>query len=239
MMGNIKQDGYDIDTTLVLVCKRPGPGIGKQRLAAGLGSKVAQQIAHALLDCALEDAREWPGAVVIAPANQEDVEWARAISASIPSPVTILPQRSGNLGERLNALDQTLRQQGETHLVFIGSDAPGLEAIDYKAARNALQKTDTLLIPAVDGGVVLMASRCAWPELSDLPWSSDQLGAALADACRAAGQSVLAVGQEHDVDEVSDFLRLATTLEWDERPARRTLYDLACRVLATTDIPYA
>ncbi|MEK7791529.1 MAG: DUF2064 domain-containing protein [Pseudomonadota bacterium] len=239
MMGNIKQDGYDIDTTLVLVCKRPIPGVGKQRLATGLGSEMAQQIANALLACALEDACNWPGAVVIAPANQEDVKWAQAVAAPIPSPVTILPQQPGNLGQRLNALDQTLRQQGETHLVFIGSDAPGLEAIDYKAARNALQKLDTMLIPAMDGGVVLMASRCAWPELSGLPWSSDQLGTALADACRAAGQSVLAVGQGYDVDEVSDFLRLATLLEWDERPARRALYDLACRVMAMMDIPHA
>ena len=52
--------------TLVLVCKRPALGIGKQRLAAKVGQELALQIAEALLACALEDVLAWPGSVVIA-----------------------------------------------------------------------------------------------------------------------------------------------------------------------------
>lgn len=36
---------------------------------------------------------------------------------------------------------------------------------DYTATRNALQHADVVVIPARDGGVVLMANRRAWPEI--------------------------------------------------------------------------
>ena len=221
------------EPTLILVCKRPAPGSGKQRLAASLGIEMTQKVADALLACALEDACDWPGPVVIAPASVEDVEWARALSAPVPSPVTVAPQVAGNLGQRLNALDQTLRAQGMEQLVFIGSDSPGLDTADYAATRTALQHADIVLIPALDGGVVLMASRCAWPDLSALPWSSDQLGAALIDACRTARQSVKTFGHGTDVDEMEDLVRLVILLRRDLRPARCALLELTQNILFT------
>lgn len=227
------------ETTLVLVCKRPTPGIGKQRLAASLGIETTQQVAKALLACAVEDACDWPGPVVIAPASADDTEWAQALSAPIPSSVLIVPQVAGNLGQRLNALDQTLRSQGMKQLVFIGSDSPGLDTTDYAASRTALQHTDVVLIPALDGGVVLMASRCTWPELSDLPWSSDQLGAALIDSCRVAGRSVKTLGQGYDVDEADDFVKLVTLLGQDPRSARRALLELTKCIIPAMKITNA
>ncbi|SFE39479.1 DUF2064 domain-containing protein [Nitrosomonas sp. Nm166] len=227
------------EATLVLVCKRPAAGIGKQRLAANLGIAMTHQVATALLACALEDVCEWPGPVVIAPASAEDVEWARDLSISIPSAVTIVPQATGNLGQRLNALDQALRAQDMEQLVFIGSDAPGLSAADYAAARSALQRADVALIPARDGGVVLMANRRAWPDLSLLPWSSDRLGSALMDICRVAGQSVKTFGQGYDVDEIDDFLKLTTFLQQDSRPARRALRGLVDTIITTMGISNA
>ncbi|WP_292992735.1 DUF2064 domain-containing protein [Nitrosomonas sp.] len=227
------------EPTLILVCKRPAPGSGKQRLASSLGSEMTQKVAEALLACALEDACNWPGPVVIAPASAADVDWARNLSAPIPSPVMIIPQVAGNLGQRLNALDQTLRAQGMEQLVFIGSDSPGLDTADYAAVCAALQHTDIVLIPALDGGVVLMASRCAWPDLSALPWSSDQLGAALIDACRTARQSVKTFGHGTDVDEMEDIVGLVTLLQRDSRPARCALLELTQNILFTLKIANA
>lgn len=227
------------DATLILVCKKPAPGIGKQRLAANLGNEMTQKIAEALLTCALEDACNWPGPVVIAPASTADIEWAWAFSAPVPSPVVVVPQVAGNLGQRLNALDQTLRAQGMKQLVFIGSDSPGLDTADYAATRAALQHADIVLIPALDGGVVLMASRCAWPDLSALPWSSDQLGAALIDACLSAKQSVKTLGQGTDVDEIGDFVKLVNLLKHDQRPARRLLLKLTKNIISTLKIANA
>ncbi|MDH5479785.1 MAG: DUF2064 domain-containing protein [Nitrosomonas sp.] len=221
-----------METGLVLVCKRPKLGFGKQRLAASLGNELTLRVAEALLACAIEDACNWSGPIVIAPAEPLDYEWGQALSSQIPSPVTILPQAQGNLGRRLNILDQTLRKKGMRQLVFIGSDAPGLEAIDYVAVKESLQQHDTVLIPAVDGGVVLMASRIGWPELSDLPWSTAELGKALVRSCHVAGHDVVSLRQGYDVDEADDFIKLKEQLILDTRPARCALYQLVCDIIA-------
>lgn len=216
------------EIALVLVCKRPASGNGKQRLAASLGLEAANQIAEALLACALEDACDWAGPVVIAPAHPADYAWADALLPQLQPRVRIQPQATGNLGQRLNILDSELRGAGLEQLVYIGSDAPALAVDDYVAVSDALLHYDTVLTPAEDGGVVLMASCRQWPVLSGLPWSTGRLGMALAECCRAAGQSVATLTGGFDVDEQDDLFRLATALSTDHRPARRMLHALAC-----------
>jgi len=205
--------------TLVLVCKRPALGHGKQRLAASLGAAPACAIAERLLDCALEDLGRWPGATVIAPDQVQHREWActRAPQARC------LAQTPGNLGERLNALDRTLRAAGHRSLVFIGSDAPALREGDYQQVREALAEVDTVLLAARDGGVVLMASNLPWPDLAALPWSSAGLGQALAEACRGAGHSLRVCGESFDIDEPADLKHALRELADDPRPSRRQL----------------
>ncbi|BCT69367.1 DUF2064 domain-containing protein [Nitrosospira sp. NRS527] len=218
------------EAALVLVCKRPASGIGKQRLAASVGGDAASRIAEALLACALEDARAWPGQVVIAPADPADHAWASALlpQAQAQLEIRVEAQAEGNLGQRLNTLDHKLRAGGLEQLVYIGSDAPLLAAPDYAAVYEALMNYDTVLKPAADGGVVLMANRQRWPALSSLPWSTARLGAALANCCRSAGQSVVNLTQSFDVDEEDDVIRLIEALNTDQRPARRALHGLAC-----------
>ena len=99
-----------IEDVLVLVCKRPGLGKGKQRLAAGLGPDAANRIAEAMLACALEDARAWPGSVMIAPANRDDYSWAKNLLPEAGSKVRVQPQADGNLGQRLNTLGSHVAQ---------------------------------------------------------------------------------------------------------------------------------
>lgn len=212
-------------STLVLVCKRPKVGVSKQRLAAKLGREKTLVIAEALLDCALEDASEWQGPIVIAPADDVDSEWAVSLLPESRQ-IEVLPQRIGNLGQRLNALDQSLRSIGYSQLVYIGSDAPVLRSLDYVACQQSLQHHDTVLIPASDGGVALMASNLHWPELADLPWSTNQLGKALVVRCEGAGQSVALLEQRADVDELADCVKLISNLSDDPRPARQVLLKL-------------
>lgn len=219
--------------TLVLVCKRPFLGHGKQRLARHLGLEVTKDIAEALLACAVEDAGNWPGPVIFAPASRVDYDWAIALLQPLQPQAMVMPQVSGNLGQRLNALDRSLRGQGVNQLVYIGSDAPGLSLDDYSIIRERLQQYDTVLKPAIDGGVVLMSSCCSWPELSDLPWSTDKLAMTLSDACHVAGHSVNITEQGYDVDELDDLMRLETRLANDQRPARRALHKLVCHITST------
>lgn len=201
---------------LVLLCKRPAPGHSKQRLAAQIGQQPALQIAGLLLDCALEDLQQWPAARVLAPDHAQHLAWAQALCPQ----ARVLAQGAGNLGQRLNDLDQRLRALGYRQLLFIGSDAPALQVSDLARVTAALESADTVLLAARDGGVVLMASNLAWPDLSQLPWSTAQLGHALADCCRATGHSVLIAGELFDIDHQQDLLLLADALHAEQRPAR-------------------
>jgi len=223
------------ETTLVIVCKKPQPGFGKQRLAVRFGARLTYEIAQALLACALEDAGAWPGSVVVSPARQEDASWAQVQADRIGRACHVLPQIEGNLGQRLNALDQILRNRGMSRLVFIGSDSPGLGLEDYFAVDRQLRNDNVVLIPAADGGVVLMANCRHWPDLSALPWSTPGLSAALADACRMVGVSVHMAREGYDIDEPDDFLRLADWLIGDNRPARRALHALAVKTRSAMD----
>ncbi len=53
------------EATLILVCKRPAPGNGKQQLTASLEIEMTQQSATVLLARAFEDIRDWRGPVVL------------------------------------------------------------------------------------------------------------------------------------------------------------------------------
>jgi len=206
--------------TLVLLCKRPALHHGKQRLAATIGPELALNFAQHFLACALEDLHQWPGQLVISPASECDGPWA---SKLLGKPALILPQQAGNLGERLNWLDQQLRQQGHHHILYIGSDAPMLSQHHYHAICDALTHADIALAPAQDGGVTIMANRQAWPPMTDLPWSTDQLGAALAHLCQEQQLSTATTELTYDVDHQQQLIQLSQDLVGDLRPARQAL----------------
>jgi uncharacterized protein len=214
----------------VLFCRRPTPGAGKRRLARTVGDEAAFQLAEALLGCAVEDAESWNGPVIVSPESQSDAEWATGLLRRRGG--VVAPQPSGTQGERLNAVDARLRSLGFEHLLFIGSDAPSLQARALEAAAAGLRAVDVVLAPADDGGVTLMASRCPWPALSDLPWSTADLGQALATRCREAGRTVSWVEGTYDVDELADLRTAAAALAGDSRPARSRLRAILSAVLA-------
>lgn len=215
-------------STLVVMFKRPRPGQGKQRLAPTLGTEQTYRMAEALLNCVLEDASIWPGKVVFSPSDPADAQWAFRL---IARKVTIVPQVCGNLGERLNAVDQELRDLGHRKLIFIGADAPLLDTRYYADAIYGLSQSDVVLGPAEDGGVTLMGSSVAWPRLASLDWSTGALGFQLTRLCTQHGLSVRSLPGRYDIDRFNDIRRLYPDLRRDTRPARRMLSDLLERLV--------
>lgn len=206
--------------TLVLLFKRPLIGQGKQRLAATLGAEAACYLAEGFLNCALEDLNHWQGSVVLAPASESDRDWAQQLLVD----VEVMPQAEGNLGQRIIALDKQLADKGYRQRIYIGSDAPMLTPKHYHQIGRQLLETEVVLSSADDGGVTIMATRVLWPDsLSDLPWSTGQLGQALALCCQQQGQRVSYVESGYDIDIESDLIRLADDLMADFRPARQQL----------------
>lgn len=219
--------------TLVLIWNRPANAVNKDKFPQDM--EITQRITAALLACAIEDAADWPGPVVIAPASQVDYDWIIEMSASVRSPVTILPLIScSNIGQQLNVLDQELRDKGATQLVFIGSDAPQLTTKDYLDTIDALWYFDTIIKPVKNAGIALMASNEAWPDLSILPWGTDKLGKTLVNACHNEKQSVITLDSTCNIDELDGFVKLIMLLEKDDRPARRALHQLINEMTSVT-----
>lgn len=213
--------------TLVIFCKRPMLYQGKQRLAFDIGAETALQIAHQLLYCALEDAQHWHGNVVLACAHQQDITWAKALiksSITPPKAIQVIAQGEGNLGQRINFVDQLLRNQAHQQLVFIGTDAPILNVSHYQLTLDALKQNDIVLNHADDGGVVIMANNKPWPNLVTLPWSTELLSESLARHCKEQNLSVDYSKSGYDVDHIEDLQKLNIDLAHDKRPARQILY---------------
>ena len=201
---------------LVLFCRKPSLGNGKQRIAAEIGGPLALEISELLLTAAVADAQHWSGPVVVAPASPEDQNWAAEL---IPG-ATVIPQCAGNLGERIGHVDECIRAAGGRKVIFIGSDAPGLSPELIKQAADSLQDSDVVLMPADDGGVTLMGSRAAWPRLPALAWGSAELCSELTAACSNASLSIALLPGNFDIDTCADLLRELGSLESDPRKTR-------------------
>lgn len=220
LKANEKVENNHSSPTLVVFCKRPKLHQGKQRLAASIGAENALHVARNLLYCAIEDTHDWPGPVVIACADEKDIEWAQSLHKNA---LVVSQMPTESLGERLNHIDKLLRSSGHSHLVFIGTDAPMLTPMHYKEVSAAIAQHDVVLSHADDGGVVIMANSVAWPDIANLPWSSEQLSCALAESCQHHQLSVHYVRPGYDVDYITDLNKLTIDLQQDLRPARQAL----------------
>lgn len=209
--------------TLVLFCKRPKLHQGKQRIAETISAEKTLIVAEALLACAIEDSHAWQGPVVIACSHDEDVEWAQTLNESAQVMTQLPSGMSGNLGQRLNYVDHVLRVFGHEKIITIGTDAPMLTAQHFSEAARELNKHDIVLSHADDGGVVIMANAKPWPNIIDLPWSTESLSQALSKNCSDQELDVHYMTPGYDIDYVADIKKLIKDLKGDERPARKKL----------------
>jgi hypothetical protein len=174
-----------------------------------------------LLNCALEDAAAWPGPVCYAPAEPADGDW---LGPRIGADAVLVAQGNGNLGERINRVNRALWARGLERQLFIGIDCPSLSPLRLERADAVLDGSDIVLMPAADGGVVLMGSRRPWPALGTLPWSEPGLLDGLVALCQRKALSLRQTEMLHDVDSLDDLRAVAATLAADGRPARRKLH---------------
>ena len=229
-------------TCLVLMYKAPKRS--KQRLAA-TGCDSAAEIAGALLDCALEDLRAWPGPICLAPASEDDRRFLVGTDklpdsvATASRPLIWAEQGEGNLGTRIHSVSGQLAEAGHARQIFIGIDCPGLSIDILRTAADCLTNTDAVLVPAFDGGVVLMGANSPWPALEGLPWSQPELGTALLEACLADGGQCITLEPRHDLDEQSDLSVVLDEIAADRRPARRVLRRVLTDALSAIAVPSA
>ena len=231
-----KSENSNEKPCLVVFFKRPVLFQGKQRLAKSIGAEQALIFAKSFLRCALEDANEWPGPVVLSPASPGDIPWAQTL---LDRDCKVLAQPPGGFGHRLEEIDRRLRQGGHNKILFIGTDAPALKQAVYQEARIALEAADIVLGPAADGGVTILGARTPWPDFRFLPWETNRLGKAFEELCRQRRLKTKIISPSYDIDVEADLIPLLTDLGNDPRPARQHLYHQLCTFLNQETKHYA
>lgn len=196
------------DCAVLVMAKAPLPGLAKTRLIPALGAAGAAALAARMLRHTLDEAL----AVGLGP-----VTLCAAPQASHPAfaeiaregRITMADQGDGDLGARMQrALERALTAHAGA--LLIGTDAPALDAAVLRAAHAALTAHDAVLVPAHDGGYVLIGLRRVEPRLFEgMPWSTPQVLALTRERLRESGLRWAELPALHDIDEPADLAHLA------------------------------
>lgn len=188
------------------MAKAPIPGLAKTRLIPDIGAHAAAVLAGRLMERAVQTALAADiGPVMLWCAPDTGHSAFHALAQHYA--VTLAAQPQGDLGRRMLAC--TL--DGPT--LVTGSDCPALTATHLQDAARALREADAVLIPAEDGGYVLIGTRAPQPGLfNDMTWSTGTVLAETRRRIAALNLRVVELAPLWDVDTESDLARLEREL---------------------------
>lgn len=188
----------------MIFAKAPLPGLAKTRLSAALGEEGAARLALRLLRHAVAEmlsAGTGPVELCVTPEPSNPV-WA---SLALPEALEWSAQGEGDLGERLAQAAQTRLLAGDA-VLLVGTDCPALTAQVLRHASAALQDMDCVMVPATDGGYVLLGlNRFDASLFENIPWSTDQVAARTLERLQHLGWRVQRLPELHDIDEPDDL----------------------------------
>ncbi len=189
-------------TSIGILAKAPVAGFAKTRLITAIGAHAAAVLQERLTELAVTTA--------LASAAGPVTLWC-APDPSHPSfrdlaqrhAIALKRQPDGDLGVRMLAAFA-----GGPTLV-IGSDCPALGPEHFVAAAKALDGADVVLIPAEDGGYVLIGARHAHPELfSGVAWGTASAMHGTRTRIAALGLRRAELDPLWDVDTEADLTRV-------------------------------
>lgn len=192
---------------MAVFAKAPVPGQVKTRLAAVLGEEAAAGLHAQLVRHALATAlAAGLGEVELWCAPDEHCDFFARCAADFGA--SLRAQRGADLGARMRSAFDEAFARGEA-LVLIGADCPALRPADLRAAAGALEAHDVAIVPAQDGGYVLIAMARAVPRIFEgVPWGSPRVMDETRARLAAAAVSWSELPASWDVDRPEDYERL-------------------------------
>ena len=199
--------------------KKPVKGGVKSRLAAAIGDEAAL----CLYECFVLDfldtlsGGDFPVSIHAFPPETLD-----DMKAWLGPAYEYVPQKGGDLGERMSLAFEDAFERGYREALLIGTDIPDLPLDVIHEAFSAVKTHDVVLGPARDGGYYLIGFRQASfvPEIFDgMPWGAADVCARTMDVFRRSGKSVHMLPAWGDVDTARD---LADLVERNGETAFRT-----------------
>lgn len=194
------------DTAVLVFAKSPVPGQVKTRLVPGLSARQAATLYERMLAHAVATAvASALGPVTLYAHPDHRCPRLRALAQRHG---TLIAAQSGpDLGARMqHALGNAL--QCHPRALLIGSDCPALQPEILRAAARVLcdEHTPVVLVPAVDGGYVLVGGRELCPAMfQDIPWGTAGVMTRTREKLRNAGCAWRELAPLRDVDRIQDL----------------------------------
>jgi uncharacterized protein len=195
----------DSPVSIAVLAKAPVPGLVKTRLIPAIGAHAAAVLQERLTERAIATSL----AANIGPVTlwcSPDATHPTFLKLVMQRHIILKRQPEGDLGTRM--LAATAANNGP--VLVIGTDCPALTEMHLRGAANALrQGNDVTIIPAEDGGYVLIGMRTAQPAIfSGIMWGTNSV---LAESrSRIIDQRLVLTEQPPlwDVDTEADLARL-------------------------------
>lgn len=202
-------------TCIVVFAKAPLAGFAKTRLIPALGAAGAADLARRMLAHTLRTARQaglGPLELCVTPSG-DDPAWR---TLGLPEGLIWSDQGSGDLGARMARAARRAGERGES-VLLIGTDCPALGVRRLRDAARALASHDAALIPATDGGYVLLGLRRFDPApFEGIAWGGADVANTTLDRLARLQWRVRCFPALHDIDEAADLAHLPAG--WSEAP---------------------
>ncbi len=192
---------------IAILAKAPVPGLAKTRLIASLGAVGAARLQATLTERTVQTALAAALGPVTLWCTPDCADPAFADLAA-RYPVHLRLQVGADLGERMATAVASHTIRGP--VIVLGTDCPALSPAYLQESAAALADgMDVALIPAEDGGYVLIGLATAHPALfAGVPWGSGQVLAETRARLRAERLRWFEAPPLWDVDRPADLARL-------------------------------
>lgn len=199
---------------IIIFAKAPVAGLAKTRLIPALGEQGAANLAKKLLQHTVMQAHCTDVGIVelcVTPSLHHEV-WNEL---SIPKSIEWSEQGEGDLGARMASAASLANLRGES-VLLIGTDCPSLTADVLRRAVHALDTHDSVLVPAFDGGYVLLGLNKFDPSLFfNMTWSVNTVAQETRRRIHDLAWSLKLLNMLHDIDNPEDLQQLPVSCEWD------------------------
>jgi uncharacterized protein len=193
---------------VLVMAKEPRPGTVKTRLCPPCSPEEAAAVAEAALADTLDSVARCGAARKVLALDGRPGPW-------LPPGFDVIPQRGCDFNQRLANAWNDAGGAG----IQIGMDTPQVGASELDALLAALDRSDAVLGPALDGGWWVIGWRQADPAtmFRDIPMSTEHTGRAQESRIAAFGLRLHRAAPKRDIDTIGD-LRLVA----DHHPHLRT-----------------
>lgn len=188
---------------LMVFTKNPELGNCKTRLASTLGDEAALKVYEQLIDYTVDFSSKVEA--------EKYVYYSKNISSNDRWSESLFEKKiqvEGNLGVKMATAFKENFDKGFEKIIIIGSDCAEINEVDIHSAFEALDESEVVIGPAIDGGYYLLGMRTFIPSLfQDKSWSTPDLINETISTLKKQQISFSLLKEKSDIDYEKDLER--------------------------------